>query len=219
MLCGVDEAGRGPVLGPLVVAGVAVPCSEEKELVRMGARDSKKLAPKRREALSEFIKERWRFEIRVVKAEDIDILREEMTLNVLEAKVFASVLDSFTSIEHAYIDAADTNEEGFARTVSSNMKNKVAITSKHGADDIYPVVSAASIVAKVERDRHMRLLSEEMGRDAGSGYPADPRTVAFIEWWISEHGDLPPHTRRSWKTAQRLLRGKNRNIEAYGVIK
>ena len=217
MLCGVDEAGRGPVLGPLVVAGVAVPRSEEAELVRLGVRDSKRLTPKRRETLSRNIKDRWKWEIRVVKAEDIDVLREEMTLNVLEAKIFASVLDSFSGIEHAYIDAADVNEEGFATCVASHMKNSVEITSKHGADDVYPVVSAASIVAKVERDRHMALLAQETGKDVGSGYPSDARTVAFLDEWVAAHGDLPPQTRRSWKTAQRILRKTDKKLEDYGV--
>ena len=216
LICGVDEAGRGPVIGPLVVAGVAITPEEERELVKMGAKDSKRLTPGRRESLSAKIMERWPFKIIVVPAEDIDLLRQEMTLNMLEARIFAGAIDSFDGLSHAYVDAADTNADAFADAITSSLKRVVKITSRHKADDLYPVVSAASIVAKVERDRLVKDISLELKRDIGSGYPSDQKTIRFIEEWVSAHGKLPPHTRHSWKTASRLLACGMKRIEDYG---
>jgi len=218
MLCGVDEAGRGPVLGPMVVAGVAIIPQDEAELVKLGARDSKRLTPGRREQLAKAIKQRWPFKLVVMPAEDIDLLRQEMTMNQMEARVFAGVIDSLVDVTHAFVDAADTNEQTFQHSIEASLKRKVDVTSKHGADDMYPVVSAASIIAKVERDRFIQTISRELGQDVGSGYPSDSTTIRFIEGWVSAHGDLPPHTRRSWKTASRILSecGKKKSIEDYG---
>ncbi|MDG6219859.1 MAG: ribonuclease HII [Candidatus Thermoplasmatota archaeon] len=220
MICGVDEAGRGPVLGPLVVAGVALPKEDEKELVRMGAKDSKRLTPARREELSKTIKERWAHHAIIVPAADIDLLRREMTLNVLEANLFAAVIEHFPEANHAYVDSADVNEEGFSIQIRSQLSRKIIITSRHRADDRYPVVSAASIIAKVERDRQIRKIAEDLGAtdgEMGSGYPSDVVTIAFIERWLNEHGTLPPHTRRSWKTAQRLLeKASMKSLDDFG---
>ncbi|MCK4718821.1 MAG: ribonuclease HII [Thermoplasmata archaeon] len=217
MICGVDEAGRGPVLGPLVVASVAIEREDERELRRLGVKDSKRLTPRRREELSGIIRKRWPYHITSVSADDIDLLRQEMTMNVLESRVFAGVIDKLEGTVHAYVDAADSNEEGFAVQIRSRLKRPIIITSRHKADDTYPVVGAASIVAKAERDRVMAEIGRELGGGVGSGYPSDGVTIAFIEKWVDEHGDLPPYTRRSWKTAQRILSSaKNKKIEDFG---
>jgi ribonuclease HII len=79
------------------------------------------------------------------------------------------------------------------------------VVSRHEADDLFPVVSAASILAKTRREEAVTRIREELGDDIGSGYPSDRTTIEFLEKWISEKGVLPPHTRRSWRTAQRLL--------------
>ncbi len=204
MVCGVDEAGRGPVIGPLVVAGV---CADEDFLRSIGIRDSKKLSPKRREYLANIIKERAdKVEILILEPEDIDAMRENMTLNEIEVVLFAKVIEKL-GCDKVYVDAADVDEERFAQEIKSRLSRDVEIVSKHKADDIYPIVSAASIIAKVERDSLIAEIAEEIG-DFGSGYPADPRTVEFLEKYYSEHGELPPHTRHSWKSAKRLVKKK-----------
>ena len=214
MICGVDEAGRGPVMGPLVVAGVAVNREDEKILKQLGVKDSKRLTPHKREELAEIIKERWPYHITVVPAHDIDLLRQEMTLNELEARVFAGVIDKLEGANHAYVDAADANEEGFAVQIRSQLKRPIIITSRHKADDRYPVVGASSIIAKVERDRLVgeieKELANKLDQPLGSGYPSDPVTISFIESWLDRHGELPPHIRRSWKTATRLVESRQR---------
>ena len=206
MICGVDEAGRGPVLGPMMICGIAV--ESDKALRRLKVRDSKKLAPKKREELAPKIMELARVELVEVSAEEIDSLRTRMTMNELEAKIFAAIVEKI-SPEIAYLDAADVDEDNFGKAVSRDLKCGAQIISKHKADDTYPVVSAASIVAKVNRDRRVREIEREIGRPIGSGYQTDDITMTFLESWINENGSCPPHTRRSWEPAQNLMRLKD----------
>lgn len=203
MICGVDEAGRGPVIGPLVVCGVSI---EGDDILRkLGVKDSKKLSRIKREDLSEKIRKvAGRIEIVEVAASDIDSLRDEMTLNQLEVKVFASIIKNLGS-DVAYVDAADVDEERFARDIQDEIGSKVNIISKHKADDTYPVVSAASILAKVRRDALVLSIEEDIGEPIGSGYASDPVTIRFIESWLARYNSLPPHTRKSWDTSSRLV--------------
>ena len=204
MLCGADEAGRGPVIGPMVVAAVKV--ESEDFLREIGVRDSKRCTPQRRERLAEMIKERCEHEILIVPPEDIDRMRESMTLNELEVNVFAEVLNRLCQDGcEIYLDAADVNEERFGEDIARRLRIRPGkVVARHGGDDIYPVVSAASILAKVTRDAEIDRIREELG-EIGSGYPADPITKEFLKNWVKEHGDLPPYTRRSWKTARKAL--------------
>ncbi len=205
-ICGVDEAGRGPVMGPLVVCAFMV--DDDSVLRELGVKDSKKVAPKKREELALKLKDVGKYEITIMDAEDIDVLRQRYTLNVIEAKLFASVIEKLGPCQAAYLDAADSNEEEFGRQVARELgeggKN-IQITSKHGADDIYPVVSAASIMAKTTRDSIIKRYEEELGQPIGSGYPSDQKTIDFLKSYYSEHGKMPPHTRMSWKTVGRLI--------------
>jgi ribonuclease HII len=200
--CGVDEAGRGPVIGPIVVAGVLV--DDDRAIRSLGVKDSKKLTPARREAIRKELVGMVKYEVVTASAADIDTLRQSMTMNVMESKLFATVIERLGA-KVAYVDAADTDEELFGRYVASELKSNVRIISKHGADDTYPVVSAASIIAKTKRDAMIERIKKELGSDFGSGYPSDPKTINFLKAWYTEHGDLPPHTRRSWKTVDRII--------------
>ena len=214
MIVGVDEAGRGPVIGPLVVAGVAV--ESDVELRHMNVRDSKKLSPERREALAPEIEKVSTYEVIVIPAERIDVMRSEMSLNDFEAKLFAEVIDKLRP-ETAYVDAADVDEIEFKRCVRKELAFDVEIVSQHNADELFPVVSAASILAKVCRDREMRTIEDEIGMHIGSGYASDADTIAFLETWIRTHGSLPPHTRASWDTARRLLaESRNHKLDDFG---
>ncbi len=213
-ICGVDEAGRGPVIGPLVVAGVLV--EDESRLLAIGVRDSKKCTPQRRERLAIEIKKVTECAITVLKAEEIDSLRERATINEIEAEIFAQVIERLKP-EKAIVDAADTDENWFRETIKHRIGAGIEVIAEHGADAHYPVVSAASIIAKVERDRQIRRIREEIGVDIGSGYPSDPTTIKFLRGWVEEHGSLPPHTRKSWKTVKRLLREMQaRTLDDFG---
>lgn len=215
VLCGADEAGRGPVIGPMVVAAVKV--ESDDFLRKIGVRDSKKCTPQRRERLAELIKENCDYQISIISPEEIDWMREEMTLNEIEVDAFAEVLNRLgTAYCELYLDAADVNEERFGEEIGKRLERRPAkIVAKHGGDDLFPVVSAASIIAKVTRDAEIERIKEELG-DIGSGYPADPVTQKFLRKWVNEHGDLPPHTRRSWKSAKKALEmGKIKRLDEF----
>ncbi|MGI0147985.1 MAG: ribonuclease HII [Thermoplasmata archaeon] len=214
MIVGVDEAGRGPVIGPLVVAGVAI--ESDVPLRHLNVRDSKKLSPERREALAPEIERLTTYEVVVIPAEQIDMMRAEMSLNDFEAKLFAGIIEKLHP-ETAYVDAADVDEIEFKRSVRRELRFDVEIVSQHNADELFPVVSAASILAKVCRDREMRAIEKGFGMPVGSGYASDSDTISFLERWIRENGTLPPHTRASWETARRLLaQSRNRKLDDFG---
>lgn len=208
MIAGVDEAGRGPCFGPLVVAGVLV--ENDAELIKIGAKDSKQLTPKKREELAVQIKRiALKYEIMVLPAEDIDDLRKTMTLNELEVFVFGKIIEKLKP-DVCYVDAADVNEGRFGRGILSRLTFKPQMISQHKADEHYPIVGAASILAKTTRDEHVHRIAIELEPKLriplGSGYPADPHTKTFLETWVKEFGSLPPHVRRSWETCQNIMR-------------
>jgi len=208
MICGCDEAGRGPVFGPLVIAGVLF--EGDSELIKHNIRDSKKLSPKRREYLAEIIKKTAiKYEILTISAYDIDDMRKVMTLNEIEVNGFSKVIDKLRP-DVCYVDAADVNEKRFGKNILSRLSLKPKMISKHKADDIYPIVGAASIIAKTIRDELVRQIAKELEKKLnlplGSGYPADPITKKFLKTWVETYGELPPHVRHSWKTAQKLMK-------------
>ena len=201
MFCGVDEAGRGPVMGPLVVGAVYV--DDDMPLRELGVKDSKKLSPKRREELYDRIIDAAEgYSIITLSAEEIDARRARMSLNMVEMEMFAEAV-SRMPVTRVYVDCPDPNEEKFGNMLSVRIDN-TPVTARHKADDTYPVVSAASILAKVTRDRLIAEISEEFGENIGSGYPSDPVTIAFIEKWLKEKGCTPRHTRNSWDTVKNL---------------
>ncbi|WP_367279027.1 ribonuclease HII [Methanospirillum sp.] len=201
MICGVDEAGKGPVLGPMVIAGVA--CSNLSDLAALGVMDSKVLSPKRREALSSLIREQFPYTVVIRTAADIDTLRDEMTMNEITARAHAEVVKNL-DCPVAWLDACDVNEDRYGRTVAGFIGKPCEVIARHKADRTCPVVSAASIVAKVVRDAIVSDYEEEYGT-IGSGYPADPVTIAFLAGYIRDHGYPPPIARRSWATVKNLM--------------
>jgi ribonuclease HII len=125
-----------------------------------------------------------------------------MTMNEIECQVFAEVI-SLSNADEAYIDAVDVDQERFAEDILARMKKKIRIISEHRADRRYPIVSAASIVAKVTRDHEVEKIKREIGIDFGSGYPSDPRTIRALRGMISQN-KISKYIRRSWETFRRL---------------
>ena len=209
-VAGTDDAGRGPIIGPLVVAGVLLSRNRDRELVAMGVKDSKMLTPEVRSRLVGRIRE-IADNVSVAEAgpKEIDevVLHggKLKRLNFLEAKLMAQVVNSL-SPEQVYVDASDVNEERYGETIREfllpELKN-VRIISKHHADRTYPVVSAASIIAKVHRDEAVAALRREWG-DFGSGYITDPKTLDFLREWRKTHREYPPIVRLSWKTIKEI---------------
>ncbi|HEV8595612.1 MAG TPA: ribonuclease HII [Thermoplasmata archaeon] len=190
------------MIGPLVVCGVA--CESDVPLRQLNVRDSKKLSAERREVLAPELEKLCRFVVIEVPAQEIDAMRAEMTLNDFEARLFANVIEQLHP-GVAYVDSADVDEHEFKKAILRGLSWEPDVVSKHGADDLFPVVSAASIIAKVRRDAAIRKIEGEIGQKIGSGYSHDQETIGFLERWLREKGSLPPHTRASWDTAKRLL--------------
>ncbi len=202
---GIDEAGKGPVIGSLFVAGVL----NFEGLEEIGVKDSKRLSPKKREYLAKLIEEATEVHLVVMTASEIDEGRKTHTLNEIMVDLFSAVIMHFQP-DKAFVDAADVNPDRFAANLKScfnkeEAEREIEIISESKADERYPVVSAASIVAKVHRDRSIRQLEAEIGVEIGSGYPADPKTIQFLKRLLKEKEDIPPYVRRSWKTVERNL--------------
>jgi ribonuclease HII len=202
-IAGIDEAGRGPVIGPMVIAGVLVDEERIHELSRAGVKDSKKLAPKKREALLKPIMEiAVKYHVEVIAASAIDVTRPTKNLNWIEAGSMARIIDALKP-DLAQIGSVDVLPSRFKRMVIEEMGYDQAIDCIHHAEDMYPAVAAASIIAKTTRDRLVASLREEYG-DFGSGYPSDQKSRNFISEYIAGGKQLPPIVRRSWKTVENL---------------
>ncbi len=206
LVCGIDEAGRGPVIGPLVIGCVVLDDNAKQELRKLNVRDSKKVARSRREPLELKIKDlAIEYRIARIQPNEIDWMRKKESLNLIEARKTAELIMSLENSPHRIIvDAADSVAENYRRRImncinSINDDFKIPeLISEHKADDNYLEVSAASILAKVDRDRQIELLKEELG-DFGSGYPSDAITQEFIRECV-RGGNLPDCVRRSWNT-------------------
>ena len=214
MICGVDEAGKGSVLGPMVVAAVGAP--SEDLFSDLEVKDSKLLSAGKREHLFGLIKERCSIATVIIPAEEIDARRKEVSMNMCVAQAHAAVISRLQPAI-AYVDACDVNPKRYARMVRENLSGMVCeIVSEHHADRTYKIVSAASIVAKVVRDREVRQFSRTYG-DIGSGYPSDPATIAFLISYIREHHQPPACARKSWKTVVALIADREQSTLAFGA--
>jgi len=207
MIAGIDEAGKGPVIGPMCIGGVKIEESRAHILKVLGVADSKKLTPKKREQLAAQIKKYAdSFFILEVSPSQIDELRKIMSMNEIMVVCFSKVLEHLKP-DVVFADAADVKAERFAYNLrrqyaktSPSHAEKIEIICEHQADTVYPVVSAASIIAKVRRDELIEELKQEWG-DFGSGYPSDPKTKEFLLKWGKEHsGEFPSIVRQSWQT-------------------
>lgn len=199
---GVDEAGKGPVLGSMFAACVVVP---ESGVLPAGIDDSKRLSPSRREELDAAIRgdDHIAVGLAEITTEEIDDPATDM--NSLTVKAHAQAIEQvlrpgLTGI----VDAGDTSAERFGRRVAEGVSEDVSITAEHRADETHAIVGAASIVAKVARDAHVANLADRHG-EVGSGYPSDSTTRTFLADYVDEHGDLPDCARTSWSTCADVL--------------
>ena len=207
LVAGVDDAGRGSVIGPLVIAGILIDEKELSKLVQLGVKDSKLLSPSKRESLAIEIKRvaQKHVVIKLSPAEIDKVVekgRKLHKLNRLEAQAMAKVIEILKP-DIAYVDASDVLEERFKQQILEYLPFKVEIVSEHRADRKYPVVSAASIIAKVERDKAIAELKAKYG-DFGCGYPTDPKTLEFLRRCLEDFKEYPEFVRKSWKPAKKI---------------
>ena len=204
---GVDEAGRGSVIGPLVIAGVSLFKENIPKLLEIGVKDSKLLNSTKRTKFAKQIRElAINCHVVFLSPPEIDFVVESgkrlHKLNRLEAKAMAKVI-KILKPEIAYVDASDVFANRFRKHIKENLNFKLEIVSEHKADRTYPIVSAASIIAKVERDKAISFLQKKYG-NLGCGYPCDKNTITFLYDWIKKYGVYPDFVRKSWKTSKRI---------------
>ncbi len=209
LICGIDEAGRGPVLGPMVMCGLLVKEEDEKKLVKLQVKDSKLLTRARREFLFDKIKDvSYKAEIVMINPDEIDHAvnnHDGLNLNKLEARKSAEMINLLKP-DKAIIDAPSNNIKSYRQYLSNLIKNKkIELILEHKADVNYPIVSAASILAKVTRDNEIEKIKKKIRIDFGSGYMTDPKTINFLEKYYEEYHEL---FRKSWFPYQDMLNRK-----------
>ena len=202
LICGVDDAGRGSLLGPLVIAGVSLKPSKVRKLSLMGIRDSKKLSPAARERLyKKIIEYADDYYVARIYPKTIDRSVIKHQLNFLEAKYMAKVISKLRP-NISYVDSCDVNPKRFGKEIDK-MAKKGKIRSYHHADSRFVIVSAASILAKVNRDKAIAKLRKE--HDLGSGYPSDKKTINFVSNYLSKNKVIPSFVRKSWKPVKKMI--------------
>lgn len=207
LVCGIDEAGRGPLIGPMVLCGILIEEKRISELKRIGVKDSKQLTPRQRENLLPKILSVIRdHKVIIVPPAEIDnaVFSRTSNLNKLEMEKMAVIINELGP-DVAYVDCPSTNIKGFTRKLERKLEKKVKLVAEHKADERYVVVGAASIIAKVMRDSEIERIKEEIGIDFGSGYPSDPRTVRFAEENYDKYGFI----RKSWNIQMKQGQGKD----------
>ncbi|MCD6317990.1 ribonuclease HII [Candidatus Aerophobetes bacterium] len=200
-ILGIDEAGRGPVIGPLVICGIVVRDELLLELKRRGVKDSKLLSPQKRQKLKGVIESISKeYQLIYLSPKIID----QYIINYLELKAIVKLIDKF-SPDKVFIDAPTRWCANYKRKIKHLLTFKdVQLIVENFADVNYSVVSAASILAKVARDEKIKKLSKKYG-PLGSGYPSDEKTIAFLKECIRLKGEFPEIVRKKWKTAKRIL--------------
>lgn len=207
MIYGMDEAGRGCVIGPLVMCRAGIEPKREKELLKLGVKDSKKLSAHQREALYPKVKELCDIRVYALSAQDITKQMETLNLNDIEAQTIAQLLSDAPKEAQVFIDSPDNVPIKFAERIRRFLPKCPHLVCENKAEDRYPIVAAASIVAKVERDAEIERIKKIVGHDFNSGYTSDPMTTAFLARHAQEEV-VRPFIRWKWATMENLRQKK-----------
>jgi ribonuclease HII len=211
LILGIDDAGRGPVIGPMVIAGCLIDKKIEDELRKLGVKDSKELTQKRREFLSEKIKEKAEtFEIVIISPNKIDEkMNNGINLNVIEALMTAEVINKinkgYNKIK-VVVDCPSVSIIKWQDLLKTKIKNlsNLEISCEHKADKNHIAVSAASILAKNIREKEMSKLKKKYGDEIGSGYTSDPNTKKFLEKYALKYQEEGIF-RKTWVTWKNII--------------
>jgi len=204
LVCGVDEAGRGPVLGPMVFGAVVMEKKHEKKLTKMGVKDSKLLDIGTRLKLFDKIKNiAVDHAILSLSAADITEWMKSASLNDIEAIKTAEMLNSLeTTPDVCYVDCPDVIPSRYSNNIKNLCDKEINIIAEHKADMNYRVAGAASILAKVTRDAAIDEMAKVHGQ-IGSGYPHDPLTRSWLDEVWKRERRFPDIVRKSWSTVDR----------------
>jgi len=210
-LLGIDDAGRGPVLGPMILAGIIIDPKDEKILKSWNAKDSKLLTPLQRRTIAEKIRPQFTHHIETSSPKEID---ESSNLNYLEAIKTANIINKLTNSlkekTKAIVDCPSVNIQAWSNDVQKllDKPKNIILQCEHKADANHPIVSAASILAKEKREEEIYRLKLQLKTDFGSGYPADPKTKEFIQENF-DNKKYAPIIRFSWNTVKKLIKAKD----------
>ncbi len=202
-IAGVDEAGRGPVIGPLVVCCAFCKREDEKRLRKFASKDSKALSAAQREQAYSKLKDFCTFKWVELAACDLNVLMDTATLNDIEAKVMAGLIKQ-ANANDVMVDMPDRYSWTFRKRME-----KFGVTrfeAEHKADENYPIVAAASICAKITRDKKIEEIKAATC-DFGSGYPSDPKTITALKD-RENRKLLEPFIRQKWKTLENIKQTK-----------
>ncbi len=208
MIAGIDEAGRGPVIGCMVICGISFKEEAISKLIDLGVVDSKKLsAKKRRYLFQKIIDLAEDYSILEISPQIIDRYVFEKKLNVLELEKFIEIINSLKA-DIFYVDCPDVNPKRFLKNIQNHLKQNKKIICEHRADLEYPAVSAASILAKVRRDSIIEDYKKKYG-DIGSGYTSDPITITFLKKYYAKNRRFLSIVRKSWSTLSKIKKEIN----------
>ena len=231
MIAGVDEAGRGCVIGPLVICAYACGDDDEKKLRELGARDSKELSDSAREKAAEKLRPAGEFATIEISPEEItEYMAKKISLNEMEAEKIVEGLkllgkktgnvkterdgknkEGMEKISKVFVDSPDPNPEKFEKRIRKYLRTEgmeiEKIISENKADSKYACVGAASIIAKSLREKRIEEIKKEIGIDFGSGYTSDERTIRFLKEHVNDK-NLQKHIRHRWETIRRLKETK-----------
>lgn len=212
MVLGIDEAGRGPVIGPMIISGVLIEENKISDLIEIGVKDSKELSRKKREEIFEkLIKLVEKYEYILIDPKTIDYYVYKNKLNYLEINNMINIIKKLRP-DKVYIDSPSRNTKKIEEYIKNHLDYNPILIVDVKADKKYPIVSAASIISKVIRDKKIDEIKEKTGIDIGSGYPSDPKTIKAIE----EYYDiLKDYIRESWSTIKKIKEKKQRNISEF----
>jgi ribonuclease HII len=196
---------KGPVIGPMVICGFLIEENKLEKLREIGAKDSKLLSPiKRKKIMSKLKKASKDIILIKLSANEIDRLRKKINLNEIEINKMIEIINSL-SPNIVIIDSLEVNTKKFIKKIKKKLNNKnIRIIAENYADRKYPIVGAASILAKVERDKEIEKIKKKINYDFGSGYASDKKTINFLKYWLKNHEELPEFVRKSWITIKLL---------------
>jgi len=216
-IVGIDEAGRGPIIGPMVMCGVVIEEGQEKELEALGVKDSKLLSPSARERIAKTLEKKYKHHIVIISPIEIDSVvgnGKTKNLNWLEAEKAGEIVNALKP-DRVLIDCPSPNLKAYTEFIRERVDGKREIVCEHKADAKYLVVGAASIIAKVTRDAEIEKLKKHVGVDFGSGYIADPKTKLFTEKCWNKHPEVFRHSWAPYRKLVQEIAGKQQKLKDF----
>ncbi|MBU0929799.1 MAG: ribonuclease HII [Nanoarchaeota archaeon] len=200
LICGIDESGRGPVIGSLVIVGVLIEEKDVSKLEKIGVKDSKLLTHKKRMFLAEKIKKIVKkYKIIEIEPKEIDEAidgNQSLNLNWLEAHKTVEIINELKP-DKAIIDCPSPNIKKYKDYLIKLLNNKdIELVIEHHAEKHFPV-GAASIIAKCIREEEVEKIKKKYNIEFGSGYPSDSNTKKFLEENFN-NPELQEIFRKSW---------------------